>query len=197
MNKRSNHPDEQLARLSEYLDGGLEGAMLADVEQALARDAALRAELAKLRRVDELVRASAPAAPEIDWTRFTREARRARESAVMLSPASAWRRWGVPLAAAAVLAMAVTAGVLWSSLQRDAGDTQATEPMVAISIDRGAAERPAAPPAVGLLVQVSHAAENAGAMGPPLPRRSLVVSVVGRAVTDSDPGTVREDEGYF
>lgn len=197
MNERSNHPDEQLARLSEYLDGGLEGAKRADVEQALARDAALRAELAKLRRVDELVRASAQASPEIDWTSFTREARRARESAVMLSPASAWRRWGVPLAAAAVLALAVTAGVLWSSLQHDAGDARVTEPLVAFSTDRGAAERPAAPPAVGLLVQVSHAADDVGAMGPPLPRRSLVVSVVGRAETDSDPGAVREDEGYF
>ncbi|MBM4033713.1 MAG: zf-HC2 domain-containing protein [Planctomycetes bacterium] len=100
--------DEVRAQLSAYLDGELGEAERGAVESALAADAALRAELAQLRRTAELVRslprASAPAglAPRV-------EAAIAR----LRQPARPWlTSWRLAAAAAACLLLAAGALIL-------------------------------------------------------------------------------------
>lgn len=110
--------DDTLARLSEYLDETLPRDEREALETRLAVDSALAAELAALRQVDNLVRETAPAVPEIDWTRFTRETRMHRESAMTPKRRRLFVRLARPIAAAAVLTLIVSSAI-WRETNRN------------------------------------------------------------------------------
>ncbi len=97
-------------RLSAYLDGELPTAEARDVEAALARNPALRAEYEQLREIAEELRIAGPIAPS---ARF--KARLSERLAAEPMPA-AWRRWlpRVPLEGLALAAVALFALVLVS-----------------------------------------------------------------------------------
>ncbi|HUU83375.1 MAG TPA: hypothetical protein VM243_07710 [Phycisphaerae bacterium] len=116
----SNDDNEQLEfLLSQYLDGDLDEATLAEVERRLATDAELAASLATLRRTNELIRAWGGPVPEVDSDRFV------EESAVRREAEDAWRhrrrilRLYAPLSAAAMILLAFTLHLAIRSPQLD------------------------------------------------------------------------------
>lgn len=195
--------DEYFARLSAFIDGTLDAEERAALVGALEADEALRGELAALRRMDELVRGSVASVPGWDERGFVAEARARRED-IVLRPATmtsrparfSLRRMVAPLAAAAGLALLVTAGVLWHSVT--GGDRDPSGPAIAIvTVERGGPGRAEARAVrVDAWVQVSHTQPAVtAAMGPPAARRTLVISVASDPAADH--GQADEDAGYF
>jgi len=193
---RDQDNDAQFARLDAYLNGALEESERAAIAQELASDAALRREHDALIRLEEVLRASAKHVPAIDSHAFIAEARRRRAAESPRGLRLVWRRLAAPLAAAAVLALAVTAGLLWSRTPGGAQDATTTSALV--TIERGPRANGGVNRAEShALVQVSHAApDSAAEMGPPMARRTLIVTVAGHA-QQPIRGQADEDAGYF
>lgn len=174
-------------RLAAYVSGDLEPDETAAVEAALARDPALRAELARIRRLDaELaalpdveprpgfdVRLRSAVADELDRLPFDDvAARRASRT-----PSPSLRRLGIAAAAAAAVAV-VGAGL--AQLVTGGGDDETAGMAALDSAEEGAAGEMDAP----------EAAFAAPPSGP------LVVAE-GRAVTQDELGTVVADRELF
>ncbi len=105
-----NQPNEEtIRRLSEYVDGTLEPKAAVELIQRVATNRALQKELEALRSADALIKAHRDEVPEIDWDAFSNSVRIRIEKTSKSTPRTLvfplWR----PLAAAAALALSVTA----------------------------------------------------------------------------------------
>jgi hypothetical protein len=200
----TNEPfnDDLLAELSAYVDDTLTADEQRDLEARLESDASLRAELAAYRRIDELVRTSAAAVPEIDSTDFLAEARRRRSLKLHAQPARRWVHVLRPLAAAAVIVIVVTAALIWRP--KPSNDrSNASESMVAL-VHTPAASTGESDGASSWVEFTRALPESAlHDVGPAPITRTLIVSVAGEKtarVTDTDRSTEPdsdEEAGYF
>ncbi len=113
MNTDSNHPnDDTIRQLSEYVDGTLDPKAAVELMQRVATDRAMQKELEALRAADALIKMHQEEVPEINWDSFSSSVRDRIERSSRASKRTSrnlifplWR----PLAAAAILAMCVTA----------------------------------------------------------------------------------------
>lgn len=135
--------DEKIEfELSQYLDGTLSSDERAAIELRLASDSEARAVLNQFRRLDESLRATPPAIPNLNWDLISDQIsnsidRHERES--LLTPAarapSRWRDSVRHLALAAALAIAsgVAVFVYYHSNQSNAGGGQGESVTVAVA----------------------------------------------------------------
>ena len=207
MNAGNPFSDETLARLSEYLDGTLSSEDRRAVERDLETDAALRLELEALRRVDSLIQQHHAALPELDWDRFSMEARERREAVSLRSTQSDQSsrsrrlifRLYAPLAAAAVLAFAITAGLLMRTATTTDSHTLTAQPsttqsVVVVTLERAGGESFSTEHSVAI-VEVSRVVPpDALATAGPAPRgRSIVVAVMVENINEQSRLDVDED----
>lgn len=115
--------------ISQYLDGDLDEGSARELEARFETDTELAALLDRMRATDALVSEWALPVPELDWDRFTQEATDRRER-------FAWQhrrrrlQLFVPLAAAAVLILAVT--LFW----KGSPDKPQAEPVLVVHYER-------------------------------------------------------------
>lgn len=197
--------DDQLARLSAYLDHTLDASERARFETELTANPALRAELDAYARVDALARDTRGALPAVDWTAFARTAQ-ARRSAAGVVRTRKLRaipfRLYAPLAAAAALAVVVTAALFYQD-QTPSSPQAPDAGAVALAPDAGASrivvevERSALPavdvagPGV-ITVSLSHEAplDALVTVGPPAQGRILVIT---REIASARPAGSSDD----
>ncbi len=170
--------DEKLMRLSEYLDGTLDPQAAAELERELAADESLAAELEELKAVDQLVRDHGKQVPELDWERFTWQARLKREA----EPGGqvsriALRHWR-PLAAAASIAILITSGIFFSAANNGAGKITGT-PLALVTLQRPAMElsTQSAPSLAIVEVSTDVPANLQATVKPPPVGKTIIVSV--------------------
>ena len=197
MGSARNHDDQTLLKLSAYLDGSLDAAARSELERELERDEVLRAELDAFRRVDQLARQHGGSMPAVDWDRFTWQARARREA---YERSRGWNRvirlWR-PLAAAAVIAIAVTATFVWrgAPAPREAGVIAPADRALAVVTvtRRGAADGSLSGRPVAVVTVSRTLPADAIATVGPVPRgRSLIVAVAdsGAVLDDEETGSV-------
>lgn len=121
-------------RLSEYLDGGLDAADRAALEEHMTSCAACRATLAELRDVVAAASAVQDTAPSTDlWPGISARIAAGRPAVTPLAAARASRRFTFSvhqLAAAAVILMAVTGTAVWYAADRAAAPDLASGTVV-------------------------------------------------------------------
>jgi|WetSurMetagenome_2_1015567.scaffolds.fasta_scaffold333289_2 anti-sigma factor RsiW len=117
--------------LSRYLDDDLTDAERAAAEALLRADPEAARVLEEYRRTDTLVRSLRERGPEVDWAQFGAEVRERREAQTVHRLWPVVYRWGMPLAAAAGLALVCT--VYFRSWHRGAGPL-APAPTVMVSV---------------------------------------------------------------
>ena len=104
--------DNDAFLLSELLDGNLPADQAAVLRRRLEREPALRAAFESLAHVDALLEGRQADRPVVDWPRFREEVMDAVRAKRLAPPAiirlARWMRVGVPLAAAAAIALLVT-----------------------------------------------------------------------------------------
>ncbi len=113
MRDPSNQPnDDTIRQLSEYVDGSLDPADAVELMQRVATDRTLQKELEALRAADALIKTHQDEMPEVDWDAFSGSVRSRVEKSVKREKRTSrnlvFRQWR-PLAAAAALAMSITA----------------------------------------------------------------------------------------
>jgi len=197
---RMNEPDTH-ALLSAYLDDELAAADRARVEEALAADASLRAELESLRSVDALFRPdAAPVAAPPELAKRVRAALRHEQDSAQPrdteSPRARWR-FAAPLAAAAGVLVAFGLAWQFSGEPRDtlylADAPVADSPVLERADEMGQAVTmlqapgspppPAAPPAADALEMVG---EGAALMSRPEEMAMRSASPMLEAATSAD-----------
>ena len=197
MGSARDHDDQTLLRLSAYLDGSLDAAARSELDRELERDEALRAELAAFRKVDQLARQHGGLMPEVDWERFTWQARARREA---YEKSKGWnlvlRLWR-PLAAAAAIAIAVTATFFWRSApgpREGRVVAPAGRALAVVTVTRrGAADGSLLGRPVAVVTVSRTLPADAVATVGPVPRgRSMIVAVAdsGAVLDDEETGSV-------
>ncbi|HRX85672.1 MAG TPA: zf-HC2 domain-containing protein [Phycisphaerae bacterium] len=195
MNSPDRHED-MLERLSAYIDGTLSADERAAVESACAADPELRQALAALRRVDEMVQAAAGPVPELDWAEFTRTNRTKRLAVGGRAAGGRWRSLMLPLSAAAAIALAVTAGILWNAWTRTTPTSPDQASVAIVTVERTTVTADANSLASASIVRPVQGTRSDAFAGPPRARRTLIVAVAGQAPDRAD-GTADEEAGYF
>jgi anti-sigma factor RsiW len=130
----SDDDREQLAfLLSRYLDGDLDEAPRSELQRRLEQDPELAATLEQFRRTDQLIRAWAGPAPELDVERFVEEAAQRRRVQDAWHRRQQMLRLYLPLSAAAAILLAVTLYVSLRAVPQVAPRPQA---LAVVSIHR-------------------------------------------------------------
>ena len=139
--------DETLEfRISQYADGTLPPAEVANLEAILAADAEARALLEEYRKVDvALKREGAPNLPEIKWDRLAEHLSQAVEAEdratttyTISARTSAW--WVRSAAVAAVVAIAFATVALWPRANREVATAPTAHPVEVAMIEVGGPE---------------------------------------------------------
>jgi anti-sigma-K factor RskA len=101
-------------RIAQYADGSLPAAEVAELEAALAADAEARALLEEYRKLDTILKAEAPALPNVRWDRLADHISKAvddEDRATTTYTITSW--WVRSAAVAAVVAIAFGVVALW------------------------------------------------------------------------------------
>ena len=154
--------DEQLEfRISQYADGSLPAAEVADVEAAIAADAEARALLEEYRQLDVVLKREVPSIPPIKWDRLAEHISKAvddEDRATTTYSISTW--WVRSAAVAAVVAIAFATVSLWPHRKSDVATTETNPPPVAVAmIEVGGPEESAKPAVEEISVEPSALAE--------------------------------------
>jgi len=177
-------------QLSEYLDGQLDDASRVALEERLQAEPELKARLDELRRVDALVRDMGERAPASDPESFVEQVRRRRMAIGRPGRTSLLFRLAVPMAAAAVIVLALT---VFRPVPSGPGAPVDSIAVVAVgpAID-GSVSDPDRPAPV---IQVSF---SPGRAATPVSRQAtLLVATAGSFVPGPAIGVVEEEMPVF
>ncbi|GJM26025.1 MAG: hypothetical protein DHS20C16_24400 [Phycisphaerae bacterium] len=191
MNADSNQPNDDILRqLSEYVDGTLDPKAAIELMQKVAVDLSLQKELAALRAADELIKSNQDEIPEIDWESFSNSVRKRIGKRDRSDNHSRkifrFQKWQ-PLAAAAVVAISVTAFLLVqkpeSTPQSLLSGANVDSGKVSISVARPHHDASNSTAMAGVVATVSRTRPSGAAiyegpefMGPPYHEKTILVS---------------------
>ena len=116
-------------RISQYADGTLPAAEVAEIEAIVASDAEARALFEEYRKLDVAVKREAPKLPDVKWDRLAAHISSAVAEEDRATTSYPIRNWWVRSAAvAAIVAIAFTTAVLWPRGKNSTIEVSTTAP---------------------------------------------------------------------